>query len=306
MQKGALEGVCLLFIAMAACGGALPQDRSSATLHRDLERLVELAGADGWDIDRTEVEDTLPGALLSVCRTNPATRANLKQWLDTQLGKQGGSAKAAYEAHGRDLDEIEDVLLLSRVRLLLARSLEVADADCPFWIHPEQPFRGRQILDDRWLLSVGGGGKAIVDLQSSLSDLDFGGAGRLLGGRAFGRHATILSGIELGGSAAFPQDENGERGTLAITVDAIVPLVYRHRLVNSYWEVEAGYVGRLTEGDSDMAHGGHLGFAFGATASRRRWLFPGAAFGVSYERIDDGQVAHLLKMGFRVAIDIDL
>jgi hypothetical protein len=296
--------ILLFVLAVQACGSALPPDPTAAILHRDLERLVEIAGAEGWTIDRVEIEETLPSALMSVCQTTPEVRTQLLTWLDTQIAARGGSPREAYEAAGRDLDAIDTLLSLSRIHQLLSRSIESADTDCPFWLHPRDGFAGRQILDDRWLLSVGGGGKGIFVRQSGFMDLNFGGAGRALVGRAFGRHATLLTGLEIGGSAAFPKNQDGERGEVQIAADLVTPLVYRHRLVNSYWEVEAGYVGHVVEGESEVAHGARLGVAIGAQSSRRRWLFPGAAFGISYERIETDDVLHFVKLGFRVAIDI--
>ena len=295
-----------LVAATSACGShaARPQDPSADALHRDLERLVEIAGTEGWSIDRTEIEEALPSALLSVCRTTSDTQDALLRWLDARIAAEGGPVEQAYRDRGRSLRAVEDLLSLTRIRMLLSSSMERKEADCPFWLEPRQRFVGRQILDDRWFLSVGGGGKGLLVRQSGENDLNFGGAGRFLVGRAFGRHATLLTGLQSGGSAAFPVEEDGTRGNLAVTVDAIVPLVYRHRLVNSYWEIEGGYLAHLTEGSQDLAHGLHIGMALGGTTSRRRWFFPGAAFGIGYDRIAEDKVRHVISLGFRVAIDI--
>jgi hypothetical protein len=298
------RSLALLAMSSAmACGGAQPSSPAAGALHRDLERLVELSDTEGWSIDRVELDEALPSALMSVCRTTEPTRTALLAWLDTRIAKLGGPVREAYEARGRKLDAVEDLLSITRIRMLLAMSIERSAADCPFWIHARPNFNGRQILDDRFLLSAGGGGKGIMIRQLGDTDLNFGGAGRVLVGRGIGQHATLLAGVEIGGSAAFPQDEEGERGPLAIAVDVVTPLVYRHRLVNSYWEVEAGYVAHLTEGEDDPAHGLHLGMAFGGTAARRRWVFPGVAFGVGYERINEDKILHVVKIGFRVALD---
>ena len=295
-----------VFAAMLsiACGGAVPPPTDSAALHRDLERLVELADAEGWSIDRVEVEEALPPALESVCRTTSTARLQLRDWLDAQIAAKGGDVEAVYKQRGNDLGNVSELLTLTRVRMLLQRSIEVSDADCPFWLRENPKFRGRQILDDRWFLSLGGGGKGIVVQQAGQADLNFGGAGRLLIGRGFGPHATLLAGLELGGSAAFPKGADGERGDLAVSVDIVAPLVYRHRRVNSYWELEAGYIAHTPEDTFDPAHGFHLGASLGGTASRRRWIFPGAAFGISYERVADDNTLHFIKLGFRVAIDV--
>ncbi len=281
----------------------MPPQPNSAALHRDLERLVELADAEGWSIDRVEVEEALPTALESVCRTTNDTRNTLLRWLDVRIEAEGGDVAAVYKARGKDLGAVSELLTLTRVRMLLAGSIAAAPADCPFWLEPKPHFRGRQILDDRWFLSLGGGGKGILSQQAGEADLQFGGAGRLLIGRGFGRHATFLTGLELGGSAAFPKDDLGERGDLTVTADIVAPLIYRHRRVNSYWEVEVGYLARTSEKKFDPAHGFRVGVALGGNASRRRWVFPGAAFGVAYERIAEDDTLHFIKLGFRVALD---
>ncbi len=292
-----------LFFLGTACGGALPPSSSAAALHRDFERIVTLADTEGWTIDRLQLDEALPDALMSLCRTKKETRQELSRWIDIQLASQG-SIEERYKKNGNDFDGLEELLTLTRIQMLLRTSMSAAPADCPFWLEPTTNFMGRQLLDDRWFASFGGGGKGMSVVQAGEADYNFGGAGRLLVGRGFGRHATLLTGIELGGSAAFPKNEAGERGNLTLALDLVVPLIYRHRGVNTYWEFEAGYIAHTTEADLKPAHGGHVGIAFGGTASRRRWFFPGAAFGISYERISEEQALHIVKLGFRVAIDI--
>lgn len=296
----------VLVLGAMACGGALPREQSSAALHRDLERLVALADAEGWSIDRVEVEEALPSALMSICRCTPDTRLELLGWLDQRIDEHGGSVKEVYQARSRDLGAVEDLLALTRIRLVLRRGIESAELDCPFWLSASPNFSGRQILDDRWFLSIGGGGKGILVRQRDDHDIHFGGAGRLLVGRGFGRYATLLAGLELGLGASFPKNADGERGALSVAVDTVVPLVYRHRLVNTYWEAEVGYLAHTTEDTLDTAHGFHIGASLGAVAARRRWIFPGAALGVSYERIAEDRILHAFKIGFRVAFDLAL
>ena len=190
---------------------------------------------------------------------------------------------------------------------MLARAEEVAN-ECPFWIDAQEPFRGRQISNSRWQVSFGGGGKGIVVQQGEHEDFHAGGAGRLLFGRTFASGNALYTGIEIGASAAFPRDENGERSTLVIGADFVAPLVYRRTLRNAYFEFEGGWLGHSTEADwSDFDHGVHVGFAFGARALRTRFVFPGAALGISYERTFlDGDDVRTIKVGARVAFDLDL
>jgi hypothetical protein len=304
--------IALSLATSAGCARAVPPHSTTAALYRDLQRLVTLTEAGGWEIDRIEVEQLLPDALMSVCSVAPERRAELLAWIDARIEAGGGDVRALYVARGNKLDEVEDELELARVRMVLAASIEAADADCPFWIQHQEPFRGRQISDDRWQLSFGGGGKGIFTVQDGEVDLNFGGAGRLMFGRTFGDRWSVLAGIEGGASASFPRDEGdgGDRGSLVLGFDVAVPVVARYRLVNTYLEGEVGYLQHFTEDDRDGDPGIRVGFSFGGRAARRKAFLPGAVFGVSYERTfpdEDGEPAlHLIKLGFRVAIDVDL
>ena len=298
----------LVLIALLGCGRTpRPAEPSASALFRDLERQVTVSAATGWGVDRLEVEGLLEGALDSVCRTDPLARRILRTWIDGELARLGAPVEVAYERRGRDLDEVGNLLVMTRISKLLSRAENISN-ECPFWIDPEQPFRGRQISDNRWQISFGGGGKGIVVQQGDNRDIKAGGAGRLLFGRAFKNSHALFAGIEAGVSAAFPKDESGERSALVIGADIVVPLVYRHMLRNTYFEFEAGWLGHSTEEDwSDFDHGVHVGFAFGGRALRTRFLFPGAALGISYERTFlDGEDVRTFKFGARVALDLDL
>jgi hypothetical protein len=100
----------------------------------------------------------------------------------------------------------------------------------------------------------------------------------------------------------------GERTALELGIDLVTPLVYRRTLTNTYLELEAGWLGHATEDDwGAFDHGVHVGAAFGGRALRTRFLFPGAAFGVSWERTFlDGPDVTSVKVGLRVAFDLDL
>ncbi len=186
-------------------------------------------------------------------------------------------------------------------------------------MEPQDPFRGRQISDGRFQLSFGGGGKAIAIDQGGEQDLSFGGAGRILIGRVLGRQAGVYAGLELGASASFPKDSTGDRVGLVFGFDVVAPVVYRHTLTNTYVEVEAGWLGHISEEDVDtIDHGLHVGVAFGGRATRTRFLFPGAVLGLSLERtfpvdrvdplgdVLPSEPLTMIKLGFRAAFDLDL
>jgi len=280
---------------------------SERALYQDLERQVTVAAATGWSIDRIEVDALVDAALDSTCRVDALDRRGLARWLDEEIRRLGGPVEQAWRERGKRLSAVDDLLVLTRIRMLLARAEERA-LDCPFWVETEHPFRGRQISEGTWQVSMGGGGKGIVVVQADELDLQFGGAGRLLFGRTFARGDALYVGAELGASASFPKDTMGERTALELGIDLVTPLVYRRTLTNTYLELEAGWLGHATEDDwGAFDHGVHVGAAFGGRALRTRFLFPGAAFGVSWERTFlDGPDVTSVKVGLRVAFDLDL
>jgi hypothetical protein len=302
----------LVLIAAAVavgCAGARPEPRAQAALYRDLERMVSISAAAGWNIDRFEIEEMLPAALESVCRVPLADRRAVLAWIDAEIMDAGGPVEVAYRERGKKLDKVKRLVELDRIKRLLARAVVIAADDCPFWIEPSERFAGRQLLDDRWVLSFGGGGKGIVVISEGELDLSAGGAGRLLVGRAFGPHWMVSTGVEVGALASFPRDGDGERAGLVLGADVVAPLVLRYRLVNSYFEFQGGYLGQVREGSNDVVSGVNAGIAVGAQAGRARWFLPGAAFGLTVERTFPGEMEPSLwaiKAGFRVAIDLSL
>jgi hypothetical protein len=299
-----------LVVVAAACGArTLPQDPTTSALYRDLERQVTVAGTAGWNIDRLELEGLLSDALGSVCRVDPLARRSLATWLDEQIAANGGPVEQAYAERGRRLGNVKLLLRLHRVKMLLAHAEQAAPQDCPFWVEIEEPFRGRQISDGRWQLTLGGGGKGMLVTEGDRTDFSAGGAGRLLVGRVFDARSALYAGLELGATAAFPKDDLGNRGALVLGLDMVAPLVYRHTLTNAYWELEAGWLGRTTEEDLErIDQGAHVGFSVGGRALRTRFFFPGAALGISWERTftaPDGADVTTIKVGARVMFDID-
>jgi len=296
---------------LLGCARALPPDRPTAALYRDLERLVTLREAAGWAIDRLETDELLAEALDSVCRVDRNRRDALLRWIDVEVVRRGGPVEEAWRRHGKRLSAVSQLLTLTRVRMVLDRAMTASEADCPFWLEPDEEFAGRQISDGRWQITFGGGGKGMMVRQDGRTDVSFGGAGRMLFGRVLGARPALYGGLELGASASFPRDAMGDRSGVRFGFDVVAPLVYRYTLTNAYLELEAGWLGQITEKDfTNLTHGVHAGAAVGGRASRARWLFPGAAFGVSWERTlpraEQGPARTTIKVGFRVAFDFDL
>lgn len=300
--------ILLALLLLSACGKRPgPTQPTERVLFRDLERLVTVAATTGWGIDRLEIENMLETTLDSTCRVDPLTRRSLATWLTSEIEKRGGPVDKAWRERGKKLSKVDDLLVLTRIQMLLARAEEVAH-ECPFWIEPEDHFRGRQISERKFQLLFSGGGKGIAIAQGNDVDISAGGAGRLLLGRMFEGGHGFFAGIEIGGSAAFPKDAMGMRTALELAADIVFPLVVRRTFTNSYIEFEGGYLTRTTERDwSAYDHGIHVGVSFGARSLRQRFVFPGVAFGISYERILlDGDDLRMIKVGARVALDLDL
>lgn len=297
--------------ASAGCARTLPPEPTASALYRDLERLVTVRQAAGWEIDRLEIEQIASAALMSACQVEPAQRLALRDWVDARIQALGGPVGEAYRRRGRDMARVADLLVLTRVRLLLDRTISVAPTDCPFWVEPDPGFRGRQTSEGRWQVSLSGGGRANMVLRDDGADLEFGGASRAMFGRVLENSLGLYAGLEVGGGAGVPKDPSGNRTSLVLGVDVVAPVMLRYYWVNTFLDVEVGYLAHATEEDwRDVAHGVHVGVYVAGRAMRVRWFFPGAGFGVAYEQTfsgaGDDEPLHLLKVGFRGSLDFDL
>src|SRR5690606_32100360 len=136
----------------------------------------------------------------------PAQRLLLRDWVDQRITAMGGPVELAYQRR-RSLQGIEELLTLTRVRLLLDRAIAVAEDDCPFWLEPRGVFAGRQISDGRWQVSLSGGGRANLVLSDGRADLEFGGASRTLIGRVLDSGLGLYTGLEVGAGASVPKND---------------------------------------------------------------------------------------------------
>lgn len=227
-----MRGVLLVILALStSCASrTIPPPDTGKELYRDLERLVTLSDSAGWRIDRLELDGMLEPALDSLCRVDTSTVSSLLDWLDVRINELGGPVEQAYEARGRDLDEVDELLEISRIRMLLAHAINHRSSDCPFWVPVEEDFRGEQIFDDRFLIFVATGGKGILVSNAGREDISFGGAGRLMFGRGFGERWAVYIGAEAGAVASFPRDADGGRSNLVLGIDGVVPLAVRKKM----------------------------------------------------------------------------
>ena len=303
--------LCLFGLFVIGCVHPKPPEKSSSVLYRDLQRLVSVENSKGWSIDRIELQELLSDALLSVCAVPVETRDELGKWLSKAELQLGGLPADVYKKNGQDLGGMGRLLEIHRVRLLLNTAVEQAQTDCPFWIQPDTNFRGLHLLDEQWILSLGGGGKLIGVKQGGDYDVNFGGAGRVLVGRGFAEHWALFAGMEFGGGAGFPKDVDGMRGKITILLDTVAQVTLRYQIVNSYFEFEGGYLTQTTETDlSEFSHGYRVGVAYGLQYIRQLLFLPSASFGVSYDHVYGNSTSSLdasyLKFGFRGVFDLTL
>jgi hypothetical protein len=296
----------------AGCTRPLPAHPSTAALYRDMERLVTVREAAGWEVDRLEIDQILSATLMSACQVEPTQRLTLRDWVDQRITALGGPVELAYQRRrspGGPVD-YDELLTMTRIRTLLDRTIAVAEDDCPFWLQPRSVFRGRQISDGRWQVSLSGGGRANLVLSGDRKDVEFGGASRALIGRVFDNSVGLYTGLEVGGGASVPRNADGMRSSLILGVDVVAPVMVRYYWVNTFADFELGYMAHATEEDwRDVDHGVHVGVYVAGRAMRVRWFFPGGGFGASYERTfptGEDEPLHLIKVGFRGSLDFDL
>jgi hypothetical protein len=296
--------------AGAGCTRPLPAHPSASALYRDMERLVTVREAGGWEVDRLEIDAILSATLMSACQVEPTQRLALREWVDQRITTMGGPVELAYQRR-LSFSGIEELLTLTRIRQLLDRTISVAEDDCPFWLQPRGVFAGRQISDGRWQVSLSGGGRANLVLDGRDTDLQFGGASRALIGRVFDNSLGLYTGLEVGGGASVPKNDDGTRSSLILGVDVVAPIMARYYWVNTFADFEVGYMAHATEEDwRDVDHGVHVGIYVAGRAMRVRWFFPGGGFGLSYERTfptgAGDEPLNLIKVGFRGSLDFDL
>lgn len=297
----------LLLPLLAACAQRhAPDAPRQRELFHDYERIVTVTAAKGWGVDKLEIEKIEPEAMDSLCRVDSFDRRELARWIGGEIRRLGGPVEKAYQERGKKLDKVDDLLVLTRIQKVLARAEEMS-LDCPFWLQPEPDFHGRQLLKG-WMVSIGGGGKASLIYQGDQQDLSATGAGRILLGHTLGDSHLLMAGFEFGASAEFPKDEMGQRSSLELAADMVAPLVYRYSLTNAFFEIEGGWLGHSTERAwGHIDNGIHAGIAVGGRALRQRFVFPGAALGISYERTFlDGDDLTTIKIGARFSFDIEL
>lgn len=294
----------LLFCACAT-GPSLPVERA---LYDDLNRIVQSRVRTGWYLDRAELEAIASAAMYSGCQVAPESRAELLRWLEARSAALGGPAREAYLARGRDLDAVEELLALERTTLALRYVIDHAEQECPFWLEEDVDFRGVQGEAERFVIVAESMGNAGLFVRSDSLALTGGGTGRLLFGAGLDHHWTLAIGGELGATAAYARDAEGERkleGALSVGIPALIRL---HDGLRMY-DIDLALTTRIDDGEGlRLPPGFRVTTGVGLAALRIGPFMPaGVLFiGYEYQPPRDGLGAdHILRFGTRVGVHWD-
>jgi hypothetical protein len=306
-----LRTAAALAIALGACAPVLPAEPVPRALARDVARVVSVRQTVGWLIDDVEVQALMPDVLKSACRVDEQNRAATLAWLQGEITRLGGSPAEAWLRAGKDLDEIQDLLLMWRVRLVLGRADEwVRAGKCPFWLEPESEFKGAHVNARRWILSAAAGGRFIVGSEAGVIGYGGGGGGRVMAGYGVGERSSLVVGLEGGGGARFTNVPIGERATIPdFLATFAVPVVGRYTFgLSGFVEVEMGFMAYINQVDARIEPGARFGVAIGGMALRiDRGLLPHVAFGITVDHAPgwgDRLMVTQLSAGLRTGFDL--
>jgi hypothetical protein len=263
----------------------------------DLERMVEAQQAGGWKIDRYEIEEMIPSALMTVCRVPVATRLRVLAWYERRIALLGGPVEKAYKG---DFNAIKPLLFVTRVRDLLVEANKRAATECPIWMTPDPQFQGTQSDRNRWNLNVETGG--LIQLRKTEGRWTYGGGGVIRGllSRGF-EHTTLLFGPEFAGGAML---KVGGGGTVVINYFPALPLVLRRHDRTWHYDIEVAAVSLFQATDTRFSFGVRFGFGGGIQARRTRGLIPWAGIAFAYETYFPGARPQMtfLRGGLRVGV----
>jgi len=272
----------LLLLLMVWPAHAQEAPPAARALVRDLDRLVALQEQSGWGMDYFEFEAMLPMAMRSICRAPadlwPATDA----LLDAEVLALGGDPEAAFEAAGRDLGAVEDLLSAWRARELF-RAAQQHTARCPFWMAQNAAFLGLHSDEGRWSLHLEGGGLLVARLIDKEFRLGGGGGGRMTVGHGLSESWDLRMGVGFGSSALADKSVETENVAVDFYVDA--PVVLRHSNVVWRQEIEVAPVATGVPWLAPMQFGVRVGGLIGVGYLRVREVMPWVGLGVYAEYI---------------------
>ncbi len=306
----AAAAFCISLASVCGAGGCatLPDAPVQRSLYSDLRQIVDTRERVGWVIDRSEIHDAVPSALQSVCQVAVDDRRELLEWFDRRIEEEGGPAELAYADSGEDLDAIEELLTLERMRALLEHADELSAQDCPFWMEPDPDFAGVQTDTDRFVMLAESIGGLSFIFQADDPALGGGGGLRLLPGYGFNHRLTIVAGVEVGGAGFVTQPSDGGEQTLSARPTGAVPLVVRIHDDTWLFDVEVAALTQLHDGALSYPPGLRVAGGVGIGSVRIGSFMPYALGIVAYELMPafrDLGLTQALRIGTRVGLNID-
>jgi hypothetical protein len=298
MRASIFAAFAVLALALPAKAEPSADQQAHEALISDLERLVEIQQAGSWRIDRYEIEDMMPSALMTVCKIPATVRARAIAYYDRRIREEGGPLEAAW-ARDKDLSTHKTLLFYTRVRALLVAADDRARTECPVYLVPEPDFHGWQSDAHRWALNVETGG--LLQLRRSGGRWTYGGGGviRLLFSRGFSRH-TILFGPEFAGGAMLRVGAEG----FVVNYFPAFPVVLRIHDRSWHYDVEVAPVALFQADDIHRSFGFRFGVGMGTQARRTRGIIPWAGIAFAYESYPSGArpAAQFIRGGLRFGI----
>lgn len=282
-----IQTALAVLLVASACAPVLPRDPVQRALVRDLARVVQSRAQISWFVDDLEVPEVLSDGLDSTCRVEPRKRLETLIWLNGEIARLGGPVEDAYERAGRDFDEIEDLLLWHRTRMVLRASMDWAQrGKCPFWLEVEPEFRGRQDYNRKFFLASEAGGRFYTQWEDGHLGFGGGGAARLLFGYGVSDESTIISGIEFGGSGRFTDVQFGERVEVpAFIIVGAVPVILRKHELSTYYDVEVGALAYTNQLRGRTQFGARVGAGIGFMRTRLTGFLPGITASMNYDYV---------------------
>ena len=304
-RRGYALGLGLVLPLVVHVGHARADE--SDGLMFDMRKIVATQEDLGWKIDKYEIEQMMPDALMSVCQAPQRIRLAALRQSQTKRDRLGGPPEKA-KAEGRTLSEEPELLHASRVFELLEEATKRAPTECPIILATSDPFPGLQTSAQRWTLHLESGGLFVGQRAGGQTDIGAGGAGRLLLGWGFSQRRSILTGIEFGGNALFQRDDANANVNFPLQFTGALPFILRHHLLTIHHDLEVAPIIFFTEDDLRPNFGARFGVTFGLSTLRIRSIMPWAGAGLALEyAFSNGHrpTVVALKGGARLGFDWD-
>lgn len=299
-----MRWVGLLFAVPLVGCATLPGTPVRRALYSDVRQVVETRERIGWLADSYEIRNAAPTVLQSVCQVSEEDRVALLDWFDARIEAEGGPADVAFERTG-DLDDVEELLTLERMRDTLEHTDAMADTECPFWLKPDSEFAGVQTDTDRFILLGESGGGLSMIVRGDKILIGGGGGLRLMPGYGFTDRFTMAAGVELGGTGGVSPGD--EEPSLSARPHGGIPVLLRFNDDTWRYDLELTPLVQYIEGQVN-----HPGFriapAMGISSVRIAGIMPIIMGMVAYEfnpAFNELPASHTLRLGTRVGFDFD-